>query len=162
MVIPRFVQTGLRGEPLEVYGDGLQSRCFLHVQDAVAAMVSLAKCPQAVGQVFNVGAVEEITIVDLAKRVLRLIDSGPRSGLPPVAAQPSRPRSSQASLTDESMSRIVLVPYEQAYAAGFDDMRRRVPDLSKVKQYTGWEPKKSLEEILLDVIESIRPQVQVG
>jgi UDP-glucose 4-epimerase len=126
MVVPRFVQQALRGEQLTVYGDGRQSRCFLHVGDAVAALIALAECPEAVGEVFNVGSTEEISILDLACRVLELA-GGDRN-------------------------RIVYVSYDQAYAAGFEDMRQRVPDVSKIRKYTGWEPRRFLQEILQDVI----------
>ncbi|MCX5885755.1 MAG: GDP-mannose 4,6-dehydratase [Proteobacteria bacterium] len=128
MVVPRFVQQALRGEKLKVYGDGGQSRCFLHVRDAVKALISLAECPGAVGEVFNVGSTDEITILDMARKVLNVTGGDP--------------------------GRIEYVSYDQAYAAGFEDMRQRVPDISKIRTYTGWEPGLSLEEILRDVIES--------
>jgi UDP-glucose 4-epimerase len=128
MVVPRFVQQALRGENLTVYGDGRQSRCFLHVRDAVAALIALAECPKAVGEVFNVGSTEEISILDMARRVLEL--------------------------TGGDRNRIVFVSYDQAYAAGFEDMFQRVPDITKVRRYTGWEPQCSLEVILQDVIKS--------
>jgi UDP-glucose 4-epimerase len=137
MVIPRFVQQALAGQPITVYGDGLQSRCFLHVQDAVQAIISLAETPPAVGGVFNVGSTEEHTIVDLARQVLRAVDGAERL---PAADDP----------------RLVFVPYEQAYAEGFDDMRRRLPDISRIRQATGWAPRHSLAEILRDVIAAFR------
>ncbi len=132
MVIPRFVGQALRGEPLTVYGDGGQSRCFMHVSDAVRAIIALAEHPQAVGRVFNVGNDEEITILNLARRVLAAVHG---EALPPA--------------DDE---RIVRIPYEQAYAAGFDDMRRRVPDTSRLRALTNWQPQHDLEDILRDVI----------
>jgi len=128
MVVPRFVQQALKGENLTVYGDGRQSRCFLHVLDAVAALIALAECPAAVGGVFNVGSTEEISILDMARRVLEL--------------------------TGGDSNRIIFVSYDQAYAAGFEDMFQRVPDIEKVRKYTGWEPRCSLEAILQDVIKS--------
>jgi UDP-glucose 4-epimerase len=134
MVVPRFVQAALRGEPLTVYGDGQQSRCFLHVADAVDAIVKLAECPQAVGEVFNVGSTEQVTILELAQRVLQHVQMS-KNGHEPI----------------------VYVPYEQAYAAGFEDMRRRVPDISKIHRFTGWKPQHTLDEILRDVIASFTP-----
>lgn len=137
MVIPRFVQQALRGEPLTVYGDGEQSRCFLHVQDAVAAVMALTNCRGAEGQVFNVGSSEEVSIRELANEVLRL------------TAPYVRDKGQQGSMEE----RIRFVPYEEAYATGFEDMRRRVPDTSKLRRYTGWEPQRNLQNILEDVIE---------
>lgn len=128
MVMPRFVQAALASEPLQVYGDGTQTRCFCHVADAVRAIVGLADEPQAVGRVFNVGATEEISILDLARRVIDLLDS---------------------------TSEIVLVPYDQVYNAGFEDMARRVPDISRIRQLIGWQPELSLDQIILDVARSL-------
>ena len=139
MVIPRFVQQALAGEPLTVYGDGTQSRCFLHVQDAVRALVALASAPEAIGEVFNIGQVQEITILDLARKVITMVEG-------------------------ESInldSRIQFVPYGQAYAPGFEDMQRRVPDISKIYQYLGWQPTHELSEILQDVIVSCDRQQEV-
>ncbi len=133
MVIPRFVEQALSGKPLSVYGDGLQSRCFMHVSDAVRAIIGLAEHPRAVGEVFNIGNTEETTILDLARRVLAAVDGSPV--LPP----PDDPR-------------IARIPYEQAYAKGFDDMRRRVPDTSKIRALLGWETRYDLDGILQDVI----------
>lgn len=126
MVIPRFVIQALTGEPLTVYGDGNQSRCFLHVQDAVDALVKLMQNPGVQGQVFNVGSQEEITIKALAQKVIRLA---------------------------ESKSRIIYIPYEKAYEEGFEDMHRRVPDTSKLKNLIGHRPMMDLEGILKSVIE---------
>jgi len=139
MVIPRFVQQALNGEPITVYGDGKQSRCFLHVHDAVEAIVSLASCPEAVGKVFNVGSESEVSMIDLARKVLALVDE---NGQPAAGADPS--------------DRIVMVPYEEAYAEGFDDMRRRLPSIARIGEYTHWKPHFTLDEILKDVIESFR------
>ncbi len=125
MVVPRFVQAALRGEPITIYGDGRQSRCFCHVSDVVRALVALPRQAQAVGQVFNIGSTEEVTIHDLAQRVQTL--SASRSGLR-------------------------CVPYDEAYAKGFEDMRRRVPSIAKIQQFIGWQPTKKLDEILLLVI----------
>ncbi len=129
MVVPRFVRQALEGESLTVYGDGSQTRCFLHVQDAVRAIIALAHSPDAVGEVFNVGSTEEVSILDLAHRVLKTVE--------------------RSSADDE---RIVLVPYEQAYEAGFEDMQRRVPDVSKIHRCVGWEPVRNLNDILQDVV----------
>lgn len=133
MVIPRFVECALKGEKLPVTGDGKQSRCFMHVRDAVEAIIRLAENPAAVGNVFNVGATGEISIYDLAEKVLATVAETTDRAADPAA-------------------NIELIPYEQAYAAGFEDMRRRVPDTSKLKALTGWEPTRSLDEILKDVI----------
>jgi UDP-glucose 4-epimerase len=127
MVIPNFVKQALLGHPITVFGDGAQSRCFTYVSDVVGVLVRLAEEPKAVGQVFNVGNDrEEVTILDLAQRVKA------RTG---------------------SKSEIVRVPYDQAYEEGFEDMPRRVPDLSRLRALTGYEPKVHLDEILDRVIE---------
>lgn len=136
MVIPRFAQQALKGENLNVYGDGLQSRCFLHVSDAVEAILALADCRDAVGKVFNVGAVDEITIRELAQKILALVQQ--KKGMPADKA---------------SGERIAYIPYDQAYAVGFEDMRQRVPDISLIKQYTSWAPKHTLDDVLLDVLD---------
>lgn len=128
MVVPRLVRQALQGRPLTVHGDGQQSRCFLHVQDALSAILALAENPEAVGQVFNIGSTEEVTIHALAERILDQAGAGAPEG------------------------RIALVPYQQAYASGFEDMRRRVPDVSKLQQLTGWKPSRSLDDILRDII----------
>ncbi len=132
MVVPRLVRQALEERPLTVYGDGQQSRCFLHVQDAVAAILALAENSAAVGQVFNIGSTEEVSIRALAERVL-----------------------AQAG-AEGSEGRIALVPYEQAYAAGFEDMRRRVPDIGRLQELTGWEPQRSLDKILADTTKHMR------
>jgi len=128
MVIPRFVQQALRGEPLKVFGNGTQSRCFIHVQDAVEAIISLTECQQAIGEVFNIGSTEEISINELASKVMETIQDA------------------------QSLSQIIHVPYDQAYAVGFEDMQRRVPDISKIKQFTSWEPKRTLAQVLASVV----------
>lgn len=130
MVIPRFVRQALEGRPLTVYGGGSQTRCFLHVQDAVAAILALAENVDAIGQVFNLGATEEISIQALAEKVL--------------------------ACAQASDGEIVSIPYEQAYVAGFEDMRRRVPDVSKIRALTGWAPRHSLDDILHDTIDFLR------
>jgi len=133
MVIPRFVRQALQGEPLTVYGDGKQSRCFLHVKDVVKALIALSECPQAIGQVFNVGSIEEISMLELAQKVLALVDEA-------VGSQ------------KVEKNRIAFIPYEKAYSNGFQDMLKRVPDISKIRMLTGWKPKRELDEILRNVI----------
>jgi UDP-glucose 4-epimerase len=125
MVIPTFVRQALAGRPITVYGDGTQSRCFGYVGDVVEALINLMDHPAAVGQVFNIGSSEEVSILQLAERVKQLT---------------------------QSESEIVLVPYDEAYEEGFEDMPRRVPDVSKVRDLVGFRPKMSLEGILQSVI----------
>ena len=127
MVIPRFVEAALRNENLLVYGDGTQSRVFCHVQDVVNAVDLLARDEQTIGDYFNVGGIGEISILDLAHRVIEMTDS---------------------------RSKIEFVDYSDAYEFGFEDMQRRVPDISKIANKVGWEPSLNLENILLDVIKS--------
>ena len=134
MVIPRFVKQALQNESLTVYGDGQQSRCFLHVQDAVAAIQNLADKQAAEGQVYNIGSLEEITIHGLAEAVWEQIT-----------------RLDQRANTIEQIP-IKYIPYDEAYTKDFDDMRRRVPDISKIQTITGWSPKYRLSKILTDVI----------
>jgi len=129
MVMPRFVSAALNGGTLQVYGDGTQTRCFCHVKDATRAIVALADEQAAVGQVFNIGAAEEISILALAERIIELL---------------------------ESQSRIAFIPYEQAYAKGFEDMARRVPDTTRIRQLVNWAPEHSLDDIILDVADSLR------
>ncbi|MET0554330.1 MAG: GDP-mannose 4,6-dehydratase [Vicinamibacteria bacterium] len=126
MVIPNFVKQALLGHPITVYGDGTQSRCFTYVGDVVNALISLVEHEGAVGQVFNVGNDQrEISILELAQKVKE---------------------------RTKSASEIKIVPYDQAYEAGFEDMPRRVPDLTKIRTLTGYEPKVDLDEILDRVI----------
>jgi UDP-glucose 4-epimerase len=133
MVIPRFVRWALAGEPIQVYGDGQQTRCFANVSDVVTAMIQLADCPEANGEVFNIGTQEEIAILDLARKVKE------RTG---------------------SKSEIVMVPYSEAYEAGFEDMLRRVPDIRKIKRAIGWEPQKTLDHTLDEIIASFRSRLR--
>ncbi len=152
MVVPRLVQQALRGEALTVYGDGQQSRCFLHVFDAVHAIMGLAACPDAVGQVFNVGSTEEVTILELAKRVLHAVDlvtaNGQRGGPATIGAPDPR---------------MTFMPYDQVYGAGFEDMPRRLPDVAKINQYIGWRAELTLDDILRDVIKSFTlPEASVA
>lgn len=125
MVVPRLVRQALRGEPLTVYGDGKQSRCFCDVRDVVRAVIGLAEHTDAVGRVFNIGGREEISIAALAERIRLLAGSD---------------------------SPIVRVPYAEAYAPGFEDMQRRVPDTARIAALLGWQPQRSLDEILRGVI----------
>jgi UDP-glucose 4-epimerase len=133
MVVPRFVQRALRNEPLEVYGDGNQSRCFADVSDVVGAVVKLSQNEQAVGQVFNVGNTEEVTIAELARRVIELTGS---------------------------QSEIRYLSYDQAYAPGFEDMQRRVPNLEKIKRLIGYNPRYKLDDILRRVIAFERERLE--
>jgi UDP-glucose 4-epimerase len=126
MVIPRFVRQALVGEPLTVYGDGSQRRCFCDVRDIVQALIGLAEHPDAPGQVYNIGNREEVTILELAERVKALTGSD---------------------------SPIVKVPYSEAYAPGFEDMQRRVPDTARIQALLGWRPSRSLDNILEAVVE---------
>ncbi len=125
MVIPTFVAQALAGEPITVFGDGNQSRCFTYVTDAVRAVATLSECPEAVGEVFNIGSTEEITIDELALRVKQL------TGSP---------------------SEIVHVPYHEAYEDGFEDMQRRVPDISKVQRAIGYTPSVTIDQLLTEII----------
>jgi len=129
MVIPTFVRQALAGQPITVYGDGAQSRSFTYVGDVVRAMVALINEPRAVGQVFNIGNGQEISIGALAERIKQVTGS---------------------------QSDIVRIPYDEAYEAGFEDMPRRVPDISKVKALVGYAPTVELDEILTRVVEHFR------
>ena len=129
MVRPRFVHQALAGEPITVYGDGDHSRCFCDVGDVVPALVTLFETPEAVGRVFNLGSQEEIRIIDLARRVIERL---------------------------HSTSRIVFIPFEKAYDSSFDDISRRVPDLTRLRALTGFEPRIALDEIIDRVAADIR------
>jgi UDP-glucose 4-epimerase len=124
MVVPRFVSAALKNEPLSVYGSGDQIRCFCHVTDAVKALLLVMDSDKAVGQVFNVGNNSQISIMELAKKVIEITGS---------------------------KSEIEKIAYEKAYPEGFEDMQRRVPDISKIKQLLGWEPKINLDQIIKDI-----------
>jgi UDP-glucose 4-epimerase len=125
MVLPRLVAQALVGEPITVYGDGDQTRCFCHVRDVVDALIRLLDHDDAIGDVFNVGSQEEITILELAQRVVARTNSD---------------------------SPITLIPYDEAYESGFEDMLRRVPDTTKVRTVTGWVPRRALDDILDETI----------
>ncbi len=126
MVLPTFVRQALAGQPITVFGDGTQSRSFTYVGDVVGALVALAAEPRAVGEVFNIGSTAEVTIAELAERVRQLT---------------------------RTTSPIQYVPYDEAYEAGFEDMPRRVPDITKLRQLIGYQPRLGLDEIIRTVIE---------
>ncbi len=125
MVIPRFVQRAVAGDPIEVFGDGSQSRCFCHVRDVVRGLIDLMHCQQAYGEVVNLGSTEEIRILDLAQRIVNLVGSS---------------------------SPIRCVPYTSVFGDGFEDMQRRVPSIAKAERLIGWRPEISLDETLMDVV----------
>ena len=124
MVVPRFVSAALKNEPLSVYGSGDQIRCFCHVDDAVRALLLVMDSDKAIGEVFNVGNNKQISIMELAKKVIVLTGSS---------------------------SSIEKIAYEKAYPEGFEDMQRRVPDISKIKQVLGWTPEVNLDQIIKDI-----------
>ena len=129
MVVPRFVERALKNEPVLIYGTGKQSRCFGYVGDVVDAIVGLMNCDRAVGQVYNVGSTEEISIEALADKIIEMTGS---------------------------RSRKEFVSYEQAYGRPIEDMMRRAPDIGRIRNMTGWAPKTSLTEMLSVIIESFR------
>jgi UDP-glucose 4-epimerase len=129
MVLPTFARQAVAGQPITVFGDGTQSRSFSYVADVVDALIKLAEEPRAVGEVFNIGSTEEVTIAALAERVKRLAASA---------------------------STIQLIPYDKAYEAGFEDMPRRVPDISKIHHLIGFAPRLGLDEIIRTVLEHVR------
>lgn len=126
MVVPRFVSAALNNRTLQVYGDGTQSRVFCHVSDAIAGLLSLWDAPAAVGDVFNIGGVEEISILQLAELIKEMTNSN---------------------------SPIELIPYDAAYEPGFEDMQRRRPAISRIEKTTGWKPEIGLKQIITDVVE---------
>jgi UDP-glucose 4-epimerase len=129
MVVPRFTERALAGEPLPVYGEGVQTRCFTYIDDVLKAIIALAECSAAVGQIFNIGSDEEISISDLARKIIKLASSS---------------------------STIEYIPYKEAYGEGFEDMKRRVPNISKIYQFVGWKPQVGLDETLTKMIEYFR------
>ena len=124
MVLPRFVKAAKSNQPLQVHGDGSQSRTFGHIADAIDAVFALLDTDKSIGQVFNIGGQGEVTIKDLAQKVIAQTNS---------------------------KSEIEYIPYKEAYGAGFEDMQRRVPDLTKIKNLTGWQPKRDLTQIITDL-----------
>jgi UDP-glucose 4-epimerase len=135
MVVPNFVRQALAGQPITVFGDGTQTRCFCHVHDVVRALADLMERDDLYGEVFNIGAEEEISIADLAARVREIVGND----VP-----------------------ITYVPYDEAYEEGFEDMHRRVPDISKIGSVLGWAPTKSLEQIVRDVEAHQREATQLS
>jgi len=131
MVVPRFVRQALSGSDITVYGDGKQCRCFCDVRDVIPAIKGLAESPEAEGRVFNIGAKDEITIIDLARKVKSMCDS---------------------------QSSIILVPYEQATEQGFEDMRRRIPDTSRINELIGWNPTITLDDTITDIIQQSKEE----
>jgi UDP-glucose 4-epimerase len=128
MVVPRFVRAALKNEPINIYGDGTQSRVFCHVQDAIEALLALVATDIAINEVYNVGGTGEITIKQLAETIIKQTNS---------------------------KSAIEYIPYEKAYAPGFEDMQRRVPDISKIKEAIKWQPQRNLTQIISDVAQHI-------
>ena len=129
MVVPRFVSAALKNEPLTVYGAGTQSRCFCHVYDAIGGILAVIDSPATIGDVFNIGNNFEVTIEELAQQVIK--GTG-------------------------SQSTITKTPYDTAYNPGFEDMQRRIPDISKIERIVGWTPKLSLDTIISDVADHLR------
>jgi UDP-glucose 4-epimerase len=129
MVVPRFVRSALKNEPINIYGDGTQSRVFCHVHDAVEALLALVGTDKTINGVYNVGGIGEVTIKQLAEQVITETNSN---------------------------SIIEYIPYEKAYAPGFEDMQRRVPDISKIKEAIAWQPQRDLTQIISDVAEHIK------
>ena len=124
MVVPRFVTAAIRNEPIQVYGSGDQIRCFCHISDAIRALLTVIDSDKAIGQVFNIGNNHQISIMDLAKKVIEFTGS---------------------------KSEIKNISYSDAYPEGFEDMQRRVPDISKIKNVLGWSPEFGLEQIIRDI-----------
>jgi UDP-glucose 4-epimerase len=129
MVMPRFIEQALNNSPITVYGTGKQSRCFLHVKDVINALTKLAQEHKAIGEVFNIGSQEEITIEQLAKEIIKLTGS---------------------------KSKIEYIPYEEAYEEGFEDMQRRIPDINKINKLIGFKPTYTLPEIIKDIVKYLK------
>jgi UDP-glucose 4-epimerase len=129
MVVPRFVEAALKNKPLTIYGSGKQTRCFGHVKDVVGAILILDKCAEAAGKPVNIGVNQEISIIELASKVIELT---------------------------KSSSKICYQSYESAYIIGFEDMERRVPDNKLLRQLTGWGPSKDIDQIVIDVADYLR------
>ncbi len=133
MVIPRLVEQALAGQPLTIYGDGSQTRCFCHVSDVISAVLAVLEHPDAVGEIFNIGSDEEVTILELSQRILE---------------------------HTASSSEIQLIPFDKAFQSAFEDIPRRVPDTSKVRALTGWHPTLTLDDILQETIAQTRAAVR--
>lgn len=135
MVVPRFVEQAIKGDDLIVHGDGQQSRCFCHVQDVVQALISLVDAGDCFGQVFNVGSIEEISILELATEIIKRVGSS---------------------------SEIRLIPYSEAYGEGFEDMRRRIPSLDRIQKAIDWSPTHSIGAIIDDVVADVKSRLTGG
>ena len=135
MVVPRFVRQALAGQPLTVYGEGVQRRCFCHVGDVVTALSQLMPHEPAFGEVINVGSQEEVSILELAQRVIEITGS---------------------------TSEVSLIPYDEAYEEGYEDMHRRIPDTTKVEGMIGWRAARSLDDVIAEVAESAKATATVG
>jgi UDP-glucose 4-epimerase len=133
MVVPRFVRAAIKNEPIPVHGDGLQARCFGHVLDIVEGLTKVLETPECFGQVVNLGNNQEVTIKELAEKAIAMT---------------------------ESTSEIRYIPYEEAYGEGFEDMRRRVPSLEKAKRLVGYEPTRTLDDIINDVANQFREEIK--
>jgi UDP-glucose 4-epimerase len=133
MVVPRFIHSALKNEPISVYGNGKQTRCFAHVSDAIDALEEVAFASNTVGKVINIGNENEISILDLAKKII---------------------------LDTKSKSQIIFVPYEKAYGDGFEDMERRVPNLDLINSLVGWKPKRNLTTIIEDISTEMRANLR--
>ena len=129
MVVPRFIQSALKNEDITIYDDGSQSRVFCHVEDAVRAVITLSEAESTIGDYFNVGGVGETSIKELAAKIIEVTNS---------------------------TSTISFIPYSDAYPEGFEDMQRRVPDISKIKNAINWQPRHSLDSIIGSVVRSLR------
>ena len=135
MVVPRFVEQALKGEDLVVHGDGEQSRCFCHVQDVVQALISLVDAGNCFGNIFNVGSTEEISIRQLAEKIVEQTGSD---------------------------SQIRLIPYSEAYGEGFEDMRRRIPSIDRIQKAVNWTPTYSMSEVIDDVVAEVKSRLSGG
>lgn len=126
MVVPRFISAALKNENIEIYGTGEQTRCFTHVADVVEALIAISRSPRTIGEIINIGNTDEISIKNLAEKVITIIDS---------------------------KSQIIFKEYREVYDSNFEDMQRRVPSIEKIKKLVGWAPKRKLDDIIRDVIE---------
>ncbi len=135
MVLPRFARWALKNEPIQVYGDGAQQRCFCNVNNVIQAIAALSETPEAIGEVINIGSSDEISILQLAERVRDLAGS---------------------------TSEIRCIPYEEAYEAGFEDFRRRIPSLEKIERLTGWKPTTPLDDTIRQILDYQRKELSNG
>jgi UDP-glucose 4-epimerase len=128
MVVPRFVEAALKNETIKIYGDGNQTRCFAHVYDAIDAVIAVAFSDKTIGKIVNIGNNKEISINDLAKKVIEVTGS---------------------------KSKVIHIGYDEAYGSGFEDMQRRIPSLELIEELVGWKPKRGLEDIITDIEEEM-------